>query len=324
MLRATQMQENDLEVLSLESPTGLRVQVLNLGATLMTLEVPTATGRINVVLSYPKLPDYLDDRFFTGCTVGPFANRIRNAQFSLDGEEYQLEANEQPAGHCLHGGSTGLHRQLFDLQRSADGTRIRCRCKLPDGHGGFPGNRTITVIYELLDDLSLAIDMIATSDRNTVISLANHAYFNLGGSIDEHHLRLRADAYTPKLPCNIPSGEIRSVRDTRYDLRRLQRLGRRSFDHNFVLGETNGPPRRAAELVGAESDLRMTVYTTQPGVQLYTADALAEPFAPRRGLCLETQSFPDAPNQEGFPSARLAAASASRHRTILQFSHSSA
>lgn len=301
----------------LTSATGLRATIANLGATLARLEVPAATGSVDAILRYENVADIASDTFFLGSTAGPYANRIRDARFRLDGDEYVLEANEEGPGHCLHGGSTGLHRQCFEID--ADEARAECQVVLPDGLGGFPGNRTVRVIYQLVDDAALAIDFEVTTDRDTVVSLANHAYFNLGGVLSDHEIAIHADAYTPVHAGNVPTGEIRAVSDSRYDLRTMRAVGEERFDHNFALGEPNNEPRLAAELRSPSTGLQLNVHTTQPGLQFYTGDYLAAPFVPRAGLCLEAQAFPDAPNQAGFPSARLSAGETWRARTVYEF-----
>ncbi len=307
----------ELQTASLQAPSGLQVTVLNLGATLVSLRVPSSSGTVDTVLGYPGLESYRDDPHYLGATVGRYANRVARAGFVLDGVEYRLEANEEPAGTCLHGGPQGLHGQIFDLD--VDARRITATHTSPDGSGGFPGRLQIAVVYQLLDACCLAIDFIVTSDRDTVVSLANHAYFNLGGPIGDHDIRICAQAYTPLDRHKIPTGEVRAVAGTRYDLRDMQPLRDRSYDHNFVLARPGGEPRLAAQLRSPESGLQMSVETTQAGLQFYTADHLGSPFEPRQGLCLEAQAFPDAPNQPQFPSARLAAGATLRHRTSLKF-----
>ena len=312
-------ERTELKVATLESRAGLRVSVLNLGATICSLEVPTASGPANVVLSYPDIDDYASDPFFLGTTVGPFANRIDGARFELGGEEFHLDANESSTGHCLHGGSEGLHRQFFDIQTDSADSKIECRCDLPDGHGGFPGNRTVTVIYRLVNELALTIDFRATTDRDTTMSIANHAYFNLGGPIADHELSIVADAYTPTHNSDIPTGEIRSVAETDFDWRSKRKVGDACFNHNFVLSTSNNEPQLAARLGSAGSGVELNLHTTQPGLQFYTGDFLERPFEARQGLCLEAQGFPDAPNQPRFPSARLSAGEGYWQRTIYEF-----
>ena len=319
MGRRRQFETDMLRSVTLESDEGLRATFLNRGATIRSLVVPCASGPVDVVLSYCDDDDYLSDGYYLGTTVGPFANRIRGARFELDGEPFELDANERPAGHCLHGGSAGLHQCLFELHTDARGKRVECRTELAHGVGGFPGNRSVRVAYELLTPRALAIDFCVTTDRDTVVSLANHAYFNLGGPLEDHEIRLLADAFTPVHASKIPTGEIRPVADTSFDLRSSSELGERKFDHNFVLSGRRNEARPAAELRLASTGLHMNLYTPQPGLQLYTGDYLDAPFTPRQGLCLEAQGFPDAPNQPRFPSARLAAGSRYRQRTIYEF-----
>lgn len=308
-----------LEAKTIEVPCGLRVTILNRGAAITSLKVPTADCPVDVVLSYPELEDYVDDPFFMGSTVGPFANRITSGRFALNGQEYFLQRNETSTGHCLHSGENGLHGQYFDLQRDAGGTRIECRAVLANDAGGFPGRREVIVVYQIVNDLSLAIDFQVTTDKNTVISLANHAYFNLGGNIEDHNIRVWSDAYTPVDNTCAPTGEIRSVAGSTFDLRMLTRIREKVFDHNFAVNNCSGEPQRAATLQYPGSGLQLDLYTTQPGIQVYTGDHLAAPFKRRQGLCLEAQGFPDAPNQPAFPSARLAAGKTYRQRTVYAF-----
>jgi aldose 1-epimerase len=262
-----------------------------------------------------------------GVTVGRFANRIRGSQFSMDGVKYSLDENEHPAGNCLHGGHSGFHRQFWEMRPAADGRSVEFRYLSPNGESGFPGTLEVSVTYRLEGELSLAIDYKATSDAATVVNLANHAYFNLDidkSSIDTHSLRLLADQFTPVDNHQVPTGDIRNVEGTPFDLRDMTLVragvgGAIRVDHNFVLPEFDGEPRLAAELYSSDSGVRLNVLTTQPGLQLYTADYLDQPFRPRQGICLEAQGFPDAPNQGGFPSTRLAPGEVYRQRTIYKF-----
>jgi aldose 1-epimerase len=312
--------KDNLRTAIIESPQGMRLAVLNYGATIQALDVTTGSGTASVVLSYPDPHAYLDDQYYMGATVGPFANRIRDARFQLDSEEFAVDANEAATGHCLHGGRHGLHTYLFNLQVDTAQRRIECRTELSDGAGGFPGRRYVSIAYHLVENNVLAIDFRVETELDTVISLANHAYFNLGGALAEHELLIRADAYTPVDASNAPTGEIRAVDDSEFDLRRLASLGNRQFDHNFVLAGVGDEVRHAATLRSLAGGLQLDLHTTQPGLQLYTGDYLDAPFRRRQGLCLEAQGFPDAPNQSGFPSARLAAGATYTQRTMYQFS----
>lgn len=304
----------------LRSDSGLQVTVLDSGASLASLKVPTPDGLTDVILSYDNVDDYRGDAYFIGTTVGPFANRIRDAHFELGGEGFDLDANELSTGHCLHGGREGLHRQVFELQAEVASSSIKCYCELVDGHNGFPGNRTITVVYQLLDESSLAIDFHVTTDRDTVVSLANHAYFNLGGPIDDHLVSIRAEEYTPTDDTNCTTGEIRSVEGSVFDLRVPTRIGAAEFDNNFVLPSGEDRLRHAATLHSPVSGLQLDLHTTQPGLQLYTGDYLGPPFVPRQGLCLEAQAIPNAPNHATFPSAQLSAGTTYSQRTIYRLS----
>jgi aldose 1-epimerase len=309
----------ELETATLETPGRLCVTIMNLGAAIASIKVPAADGSIDAVLSYPRLEDYLDDPFFMGSTVGPYANRISNGRFELGDREYFLQRNETSTGHCLHGGENGLHRQYFDLQDDTVDARVTCRAVLPNGAGGFPGRREVVVVYQIVNDLSLAIDFRVETDRDTVVSLANHAYFNLGGNIEDHDLRIWSDAYTPVDQSHAPTGEVRSVAGSAFDLRTPTRIGDKTFDHNFALYKSDDEPQIAATLRNPGSSLQLDLLTTQPGLHVYTGDHLDVPFIGRQGLCLEAQGFPDAPNHPGFPSALLAAGKIYRQRTIYEF-----
>jgi aldose 1-epimerase len=300
---------------------GLRVDILDKGATLQNIFVPTPRGPVNVLLNYPNKDDYARDPFFLGAIVGRYANRIRDARFKLHGRSVRLDANEEQSGHCLHGGERGFFAQRFALAASADGRAVECRYVSPHGDQGFPGRVDVLVTYSLLTDFSLGIDFVARAHSDTVLNLANHAYFNLDGrqrSIDGHMLKLHADFYTPADASGVPSGEIRSVAASKFDLRSGVSLANQ-FDHNFVLRDAGGELRDAAELYSADSGIRLCVRTTQPGLQLYTGDSLRTPFLPREGVCLEAQNYPDAPNQPGFPSAILAAGETYRQQTVYDF-----
>ena len=201
-----------------------------------------------------------------------------------------------------------------------------CRYVSPDGDGGFPGNLDVSINYHLGSDNRLVIDYRATTDQDTVVSLANHAYFNLDRdqtTIDTHQISVGANSYLPVDEGRIPTGQFRGVSESRFNLRQLTAIDNGvdglQFDHCFVLPENAGKLRRAAELYSPSSDLRLRVHTTQPGLQLYTGDYLTGPFHPRQGLCLEAQGFPDTPNQPSFPSARLAAGDQYRQTTFYEF-----
>lgn len=300
-------------------PGGISVTIVNLGATIRSIQIPVDGQLVDVVLSYADVEDYRADPYYLGSTVGRVANRIANARFMLGQDEVQVNANESGSGHCLHGGVDGLSKQVFDLEPGPDSTSVQCRHVSPTGCGGFPGNLEVEVTYTCLDENSLAIDFVARADDDTVVNLANHGYFNLGGEIDEHELRVVSDQYTPVDETLIPTGAVRGTGGSRFDLRKLARIGNAVFDQNFVLPPTAGELRLAAELNSPATGICLKVHTTQPALQVYTADKLGSPFSRRQGLCLEAQGFPDAPNHPGFPSIRLLAEETYRERTVYEF-----
>ena len=291
---------------SLARSDGIEVEIISTGAAIRSIWVPTREGRRNVVLGYPSLDQYREDPYFLGATIGPYANRIAKASFGMDGRSYDLDANELGRGNCLHGGSEGLHRREFRLSlQEHDSTILRCVAGLEDGVNGFPGNRDYEVIYQLPDPWTLTIDFRVTTDRDTIISLTNHTYFNLGGSIDDHEVGINADRYTPVDHNQIPIGEIADVTATSLDLRQSQPLGARTYDHNFVLNRGKQSIKQAAKLSSPSSGISVSVFASAPALQFYTGDGLGEPFCRRAGLCLEPQQFPNAPNEPSFPSPRL-------------------
>jgi aldose 1-epimerase len=299
------------------------VTVLDIGAALQSIIVPTLTGRLNCILGYDDAEEYQRDPFYLGMTVGRYANRINGGRILVDGAEYQLDINEAERGNILHGGSDGFHRQRFGLEMDKGSHKLRCRHVSPSGTQGFPGEVSVDVTYELIGDSSLSIEFIATTDAATVINLANHAYFNLDtrkGRIDSHELRVCADRFTPSDATKIPSGEIDSVGNSDFDLRERAALQSKCLDHNFVPVGEAGELRAVAELYSPDSGVGLLVHTTQPGLQVYTGDYLKKPFGPRQGIALEAQNFPDAPNQPNFPSSSLLPGETYRQRTIYEFS----
>jgi aldose 1-epimerase len=292
--------------------------------------VPAPGGVINCVLGYTHVADYASDAFYMGATLGRYANRIRGARTNIAGRERQLSMNEKDSGHCLHGGEKGFDRCIWSMSRSEDGTRVDCTLTSADGDQGFPGELDVRVTYRIVGKYALSIELLAVTRAETIVNLANHAYFNLDrkkSTIDTHGLSVFADHYTPADESKIPTGEILAVDGTRFDLRRATSLAstdpskpmEKIFDHNFVLPERDGTLREVAELHSKESGIVLRILSTQPGVQVYTGDYLSRHFAPRQGLCLEAQNFPDAPNQPAFPSALLTPGRVYRQETVYEF-----
>jgi len=250
--------------------------------------------------------------------VGPVANRLKDGYLDLPNGTHALEINEPARSNALHGGISGLHQQTFQASPTRADNAVVFSLALPHLADGFPGDRVITVRYELLEDLSLQFDFAASTDRATFMNLANHAYFNLGGPLSEHELTLNAGHYTPVDDRLIPTGEIAPLKGSTLDYSDWKALENTAIDHNFVLPE-DSKLRHAASLRLRTTQLQLDVLTTQPALQVYTGDGLNTPFAPRSGICLEAQGFPDAPNQPNFPNIALEPGATYRQRTIYQF-----
>jgi aldose 1-epimerase len=315
----------------------LAVGVLSLGGIIHSLQVPDPAGRRDdVVLGFDDVAGYEASKGFVGALIGRLANRLAGGEFTLDGTRHRLATNER--GNTLHGGPEGFHRRIWSIEPYADGTGTGLRLGLvsPDGDQGFPGRLEVTVDYLLVPGRRrLDIRYSARTDQATVVNLTQHAYFNLGAAPakgrDGHLLQVRADHYTPVDGRGLPSGEIAHVIGTSFDLNQPQSLDFLSLDHNLVLGAPvppGGPLRPAATLVHPASGRRLEVFSTEPGIQVYTGGGLdgtelgkgAVRYQRGAGICLETQHFPDAPNQPDFPSTTLRPGEEFSSRTQWRFS----
>ena len=298
----------------------ITVHLLNKGATIsgITLKGFGTRSQSDVILSYPSPSKFDSDPYYLGATVGPVANRLKDGCFYLRGSKHTVQINESARLSVLHGGINGLHQQTFQASPTPADNAMVFSLALPHLADGFPGDRLITVRYELLEDLGLQFDFAASTDRTTVMNLANHAYFNLGGPLSRHELTLNAGHYTPVNDRLIPTGEIAPLNGSTLDYSDWKALRDTAIDHNFAL-PNDGKLRRAASLRLRETQLQLDVLTTQPALQVYTGDGLNTPFEPRSGICLEAQGFPDAPNQPNFPSIMLEPGTTYRQRTIYQF-----
>jgi aldose 1-epimerase len=274
----------------------LRAEVLTLGCIVRSLEV---SGR-NVVLGLDSVEDYLTRSRYFGAVVGRYGNRIANGRFTLDGVEYRLPINN--GLNSLHGGLEGFDRKVWTVQ-DLSGDSVTLTLTSPDGDQGYPGTLTAQVTYTLADD-ALRIDYAMEADAPTVVNLTNHSYFNLAGAGDvrDHVVRLEAEHYLPVDEHKIPTGELAPVKGTPFDFTEPHAVAERydgAYDHCFVL---DGGMQVTA------GGLTMEVTTSEPGVQFYTGsmlDGVATPYGPFAGLCLETQHYPDSPNQPHFPSTVL-------------------
>ncbi|MEU0444951.1 aldose epimerase family protein [Streptomyces tendae] len=300
--------------------SGVRVRVLSYGGIVQSAEVPDRDGHpADVVLGFADLDGYVahPEPYF-GALVGRYANRIAGGRFPLDGRTYALAPNEGP--NTLHGGARGFDKRVWDVAAVEEGVRLS-RVS-PHGEEGFPGRLEMSVTYTLDGSGALRIVYEAVTDAPTVLNPTNHSYFNLSGSghAGGHELRLVASRITPVDAGLIPTGGLDDVTDTRFDFRRARKVGS-GYDHNFVLDKgVTGTAEEVAELYDPASGRVLTVATTEPGLQLYTADHLGEPFAPGDGIALETQHFPDSPNRPGFPSTVLRPGEVFRSETVYGFS----
>lgn len=324
---------------------GLEVRMLTLGATIQAVYVPDRRGRsANVVLGLRSVEDYENAGGYLGATIGRYGNRIAGASFELDGKRYTIPAND--GDNALHGGTKGFDAYVWEAEEIDEPDRVGVRFShvSPDGDMGFPGELTVSVTYTIDRQSRLRIDYHATTSRPTVVNLTQHAYWNLAGegsgTVEDHILQLNASGYTPVSPDLIPTGEIAPVEDTPLDFRRPRRIGDRirdghpqlliaqGYDHNLVLDGRFGQHNTAAVVTDPASGRRMTVGTTEPGVQFYSANFLdgtllgLDERTHRQGdaLCLETQHFPDSPNQPDFPSTVLRPGEEYRSTTVYAFS----
>ncbi|MFI6204899.1 aldose epimerase family protein [Streptomyces sp. NPDC051041] len=298
---------------------GVRVRVLSYGGIVQSVEVPDRDGRrADVVLGFADLDGYLThpEPYF-GALVGRYANRIARGRFALDGRTYALARNNGP--NSLHGGERGFDKRVWDAAEVEHGVRLT-RVS-PDGEEGFPGRLEVAATYTLDEAGALRIAYEAVTDAPTVVNLTNHSYFDLGGSghAGGHELRLAASRLTPVDADLIPTGALQDVSGTRFDFRRARAVGT-GYDHNFVLDKgVTDTPVEVAELYDPASGRVLTVATTEPGLQLYTADHVGAPFAPGAGVALETQHFPDSPNRPEFPSTVLRPGEVFRSETVYGF-----
>ena len=330
-----------IKLFTLRNAHGMVAKVMTFGAILTELQVPDRNGSAaNVVLGFDNLDRYLKGNPAFGITVGRFANRIAKARFTLDGREYLLAANS--GSHHIHGGRKGFDKVVWSgealppLNRQA---AVQFSYTSPDGEEGYHGTLRVKVTYTLTDDNELRIDYTAATDKPTPINLTNHSYFNLAvsGDVLNHELWLNADRYTPADNDLIPTGEIASVKGTPLDFTKPTAIGARieqlkprpgGYDHNFVLNHSGRSLALSARVLEPKSGRVMEMSTTEPGVQLFTANFLngsivgtgSVAYPQHGGFCLETQHFPDSVNHPNFPSAILRPGQTFNSTTVFKFS----
>ena len=317
--------KTDLYVL--KNNNGMTAAITNYGGRIVSLLVPDKNGKLtDVVVGFKTLKDYINStEAYFGATIGRVGNRIAKGRFSLDGKEYILFNNNGP--NTLHGGKKGFQAVVWEAIQPND-TTLELKYLSKDGEEGFPGNLNVTVTYSLTSVNGFKCSYEATTDKRTVVNLTNHAFFNLNGegsgTINNHILQINADEYTPVDSTLIPTGKIQLVEGTPFDFRKPAAIGLRveenneqlkygkGYDHNFVLNKGNGL-KKAATVIGDQSGIQMDVYTEEPGLQFYGGNFMQSKNSFKSGakddlrtaFCLETQHFPDAPNQPAFPTILL-------------------
>ncbi|HEV7281025.1 MAG TPA: aldose epimerase family protein [Pirellulaceae bacterium] len=322
---------------TIENSRGLSVGLIDYGATLVSVKTPDKNGKVaEITQGFPTLEGYLQRHPYFGSTVGRFCNRIAKGKFTIDGQEYTLATNNGP--NHLHGGEEGFDRQLWKAEpfKKADEAGVKFTYVSPDGEEGYPGELTVTATYSLNDQNELKYTFEATTDKATHVNLTNHAYWNLAGAgsgtILDHELTLAAEQYLPVDETSIPTGELANVSGTPFDFTSPKKIGAdwdklsgdpKGYDHNFVLEDTS-ELHPAAIVIEPKSGRVMEIQTTQPGVQFYTGNFLDGSegnggFERHQAFCLETQHFPDAPNQPKFPSTLLKPGETLRQTTVHRF-----
>jgi aldose 1-epimerase len=318
-----------VHLFSLTNAVGTRVGISNYAGLITSVEVPDREGNVaNVISGFDSLAEYLAGGS-ANAIIGRYANRIARGRVAIDGREYTLALNNGP--HHIHGGPGGFQKKLWEARpfQTSRGVGVELSYISPDGEENYPGTLTTRVTYTLTDANELVLDYHATTDRPTVLNLTHHAYFNLSGDperdILDHELMLNASTFTPADSTLIPTGEITSVEGTPFDFRRPTTIGARidadhpqirygrGYDHNFVIDGDGSTPRLAARLRHPGTGRVIEVLTTEPGIQVYTG------FRRRHAVALETQHFPDSPNQPNFPSTILRPGEEFRSTTIYRF-----
>jgi len=329
--------EQEIKQYTITNPNGVIVKILNYGGTITNIIVPDKKGEFgDVVLGFDSLSGYLQKTNpFFGSLVGRYANRIAHAKFKLDGKTYSLAANNN--GNSLHGGIKGFDKVVWTSAPVSDSS-LKLFYESMDGEEGYPGKLSVEVTYTLTLNNELKIEYTASSDKPTPVNLTNHSYFNLSAGADstilDHELMLNGDKYTAVNTSLIPTGNLPDVKKTPMDFTSPKKIGNDlgrvegGFDHNWVLNKKKNALELAAALYHPASGRYMEVYTTQPGVQFYTGNFLdgtlkgknGKIYVKHAGLCLETQHFPDSPNQPSFPNTILKPGETFHEVTIYKFS----
>lgn len=334
----------EVKLFSLENSNKMRAEIIEYGGILVRLIAPVGESSFrDVVLGYNKLEYYIEDKNYFGALIGRYGNRIGGANYNYQGESYQLDSN--PQGNCLHGGQSGFNKQLWSgrIIEDESGEALALSYKSSDGEGGFPGNLKVEVIIRLTEENSISFEYKAETDQPTPVNLTQHSYFNLdgedNGQILDHKLLINGDRITELDQSMIPTGRFKDITGTTFDFRELKTIGQDinqpveqieiagGYDHNWVLNKSDARMNYTGMAVSGDDSLKMKVFTTKPGMQFYSGNSIAPAgpgksgsvYSDREGFCLETQYFPDSPNQDGFPDTILKPGEVYNHKTIYSF-----
>lgn len=335
-----------VDIYTLTNRHGMKARITNYGGIVVSLTAPDRDGKYaDVVLGYNDLDSYLKPPFpYFGALIGRYGNRIAKGRFTLNGVEYKLAVNN--GENSLHGGLKGFDKVVWTASevRSAAGPALDLKYLSKDGEEGYPGNLSVDVVYTLTNNDELKIDYRATTDKDTVLNLTHHGYFNLAGEgngdILNHRLVLKANRFLPTDAGAIPTGELRNVAGSPFDFLKMTAMGAHindeneqikignGYDHTWVINGLMGKLRQAAIVFEPTTGRMMEVWTTEPGVQFYTGNYLdgtavgksGKPYQRRNGFCLETQHYPDSPNHPKFPTTTLKKGQTFRSTTVYKFS----
>ena len=338
----TEVDGKKTDLFTLRNKNNMEVCITNFGGRIVSVMVPDKDGQMrDVVLGFDSIQDYISKPSDFGATIGRYANRINQGQFTLDGVEYQLPRNNY--GHCLHGGPQGFQYRVFDAEL-LNPQELQLTYRAEDGEEGFPGNITCKVVMKLTDDNAIDIQYEAETDKPTIVNMTNHSYFNLEGDAGNnsgHLLMVDADYYTPVDSTFMTTGEIVPVEGTPMDFRTPTPVGERindydfvqlkngnGYDHNWVLNTKVDVTRKCASLKSPKTGIVLDVYTNEPGIQVYAGNFLDGSLTGKKGItynqrasvCLETQKYPDTPNKAEWPSAVLRPGEKYTSQCIFKFS----
>ena len=329
-----------VEVLTLKNASGIEVQAITYGGIITSLKTPDRRGTIgDIVLGFDTIDGYLKGHPYFGAIIGRYGNRIANGRFAIDGQAYTLATNNGP--NHLHGGDRGFDKHVWQATPLKGRNAITFSRTSPDREEGYPGALTVEVTYVLTENNELVVEYLAKTDKPTHVNLTQHSYFNLAGSGDilGHELTIDADRYTPVNAALIPTGELAPVDGTPFDFRKPTAIGARindahpqiangkGYDHNWVLNGAAGQMRTVARVFEPKSGRTLAVSTSEPGMQFYAGNFLdgsitgkgGQAYALRSGFCLETQHYPDTPNQPNFPTTLLKPGEEYRTATVFAF-----